>query len=50
MLSAPFSDMLHSHYAITMPFCQLAMHLVEETCFAYENWMTLEETCFAHEN
>lgn len=40
-LSAPFSEILHSHYAIIIHFSQLVMKFNVEICFVLKNPNTL---------
>jgi hypothetical protein len=36
-LAAPFSEILHSHYAITTHFYQLVVQFCVEICFVHKN-------------
>lgn len=38
--SAPFSDMLHSHYSITIYFNQLPWISMQKTCSTHTSWIT----------
>jgi hypothetical protein len=45
---SPFSDMMHTHYSITILFCQWAVILNWRNVFSHKNWIALWTSSWYH--